>query len=205
MGTLVVLVLVLVLSVGVAYGRYRTDLFGDVGFTNRESAEVYLWGAKSETGEYLPLPGNWTATDLAKTLAFTVTNGLPMVPEEMESAGETATEPTEPMFQERDITFTLQLAVNQGIGSTEELVLLLRVGEESIPAQAEPIREGTELYEKFGSGWVYRFLNEKGEPYRWILPGGAMSELTGELVCQNYTMISEACIMQLQVIAEDNG
>ena len=194
-----------VLSVGVTYGRYRTDIYGDLTFENRKTEKVYLWGKKTEEGALLPLPGSWTVTDLSKTMPFTVTNGLPAAREETAPGGEITAETTQPVLSERDMTVSIQLAVNQGLTDAKALQVLLRMDEESIPAQAEPIREGTELHEKFGDGWIYRFLDDKGKPRCWELPGGQWSELSGELVIVDYTIDSEACIMQLQVIAEDNS
>lgn len=202
--TVTVILVLTVLSIGVTFSRYRTDIFGDLTFENRESSEVYLWGEKTEEGVLLPLPGTWTVTDVTKTMFFTVTNGLPAVPEEINPEGEVIAEATEPVVMERDMTVSIQLAVNQGLADGEALHILLRIGDESIPAHAEPIPEGTDLHTKFGDGWVYRFLDDKGEPRRWALPGGQWAELSGELVCQEYNIESLDCVMQLQVIAEDN-
>lgn len=191
--TAVFLALSLTLIVGTAWGRYRTDgIYGDITLQSRPSAEVYLYSSKDENGAYVPLTDHWqVAAGGGSSLPLLVSN----------SDGGTP--------PERDVTFSLRLAATEGIGAGESWSISLHVNEADgsisvYSGAAQAIAGNTQLYQQFGNGWVYRFYDVSGSEVEFTLPGGAVSEWYGKVVCNQTAEDSDPALLQLQVIARDN-
>lgn len=195
----VLLTACLLLAVGTAWGRYRTDFRADLEFRPRVPSQVYLWGAKDTDGNYTQLPGTWALSATAaqgKELAFLVTNGKPQDGE------------TQAAFAQEDLTLTLRLTATEGVGDAGNIKLFLRIGDEEsavYAAAAERIQEGTALYSQFGDGWIYRFFDTDGQELQWTLPGGVLSELSATLICTNVGLGTDPNMLQMQIIAAGNG
>ena len=188
LGLAALLILIsVVMTVGVAWGRYRTELEPfEYWFATRNQDSIYLWGGK--TGEsYDPLPGSWSVDAVGSTMPFLVSNGISSE------------------FSAGDVRFTVQVAVTEGILSDENLGLQLAV----IDGVEEPVyqgiaaknTEGTSFYSEFGGGWLYRFYDENGTEMQWTLEGGQLSEFVGELHISGTVDPRLYSMMQLQVIA----
>jgi len=189
LGLAVLLILVsIMLTVGVAFGRYRTELDPfEYWFAPRDPDSIYLWGGK--TGEsFDPLPGSWTVDETGSTMPFLVTNGI------------------KSEFSEKDVTFAVQVAATEGIldGNNLSLELLVVDGENepTYIAQAEKITEKTQFYNEFGEGWLYRFYDEEGKEMTWTLKGGEMSEFSGELQISGMIDSKYFSMLQLQIVAQ---
>lgn len=188
LGLAALLILVSVmLTVGVAFGRYRTELDPfEYWFAPRDPDSVYLWGGK--TGEtFEPLPGSWTVEESGGILPFLVTNGI------------------KSEFAEKDVTFAVQIAATEGIldGSNLNLELSVVDGEKepAYMAKAEEITAGTQFYAEFGGGWLYRFCDEEGNEMTWTLEGGQLSEFSGELHISGSIDSKYYSMLQLQIVA----
>lgn len=187
LGLAALLVLVsIMLTVGVAWGRYRTELEPfEYWFAPRTQESVYLWGGK-ENDSYTPLPGSWTVGESESILPFLVSNGISSE------------------FSENDVQITVQLAATEGILSADNLTLQLAVVDgETEPvytAKAEAIGQDTALYDEFGAGWLYRFYDEEGKELTRTLKGGQLSEFSGELHVSGSLDSKFYSMLQLQVI-----
>lgn len=192
-GLLAVLFVVsLMLAVGTAWGRYRTQLTGDIYYQTREPTQIYLFGGKDESG-YTQLTDHW------QVVAGGGGSSLPLLVSNTDGTS----------IPRRDIRFSLRLAATQGIGAGENWSLSLHVtgadGSVSVySGVAQAIASDTELHDQFGDGWVYRFYNTDGSEVEFTLPGGIQSEWYGAVVCSAADPGSDPALLQLQVIARDN-
>ncbi len=189
----VVLAVTLVLIVGTAWGRFRTQISGDFSVQSKQPTQIYLFGGKDEIGAYTDLPDRWQVTQSGegRGLSLLITNGV----------GE--------KYAKKDVTFHLRLAATDGIGSAENLkiALYMDTAEGEVVAYAaniQAITEHTQLYEQFGDGWVYRFCDAVGEEVEFTLPGGQLSEYSAVLICEEVNLGVDPSMLQLQVIARDN-
>lgn len=176
----------IVLTVGVAWGRYRTELDPfTYWFVPRNAEAVYLWGGKAND-TYTELPGSWTVAESESILPFLVSNGISSE------------------FSQTDVRITIQLAATEGILDGKNLTLQLAVVDgETEPvysSRAEQIKEGTTLYDEFGGGWLYRFYDDAGNEMSWTLEGGQLSEFSGELHIAGTIDTEYYSMLQLQVI-----
>ena len=179
--TVLLLVVCLVLSTGTAFGRFRTKLDPfEYWFRTEASGEISLRGL-DEAGELTSLPSSWSIDSSGTALAFGVSN---------ESASE-------------DQNFALQVLVSGNVrnGASLTMELISEDGGEVFTAKAMRIQQGTELYEEFGAGWIYRFLDEEERELTWTLEGGQLSVFRGELLCAGVVTEESSGLMQLQVIA----
>ena len=175
----------LVLSVGVAFGRYRTKLDPFVyWFAPKAESKIYLWGVDSQNG-LSGLPGSWTLSQGGSTLDFAVTNGASN------------------QYSGSDLSFVVQVAVTSGAGNTLDLTLTPSGETAGTKAKVTRIAENTKLYEEFGEGWLYRFYDTEGNELTWTLAGGKLSEFRASLLCEGEIDEETASLMQLQVIATD--
>lgn len=182
----------LILIVGVAWGRYRTGISGDITLQSRQPTGIYLYGGKNETG-YTPLTDHWQVAPGGggSSLSVLVTNTDAGAP------------------PSRDVHFSLRLAATQGIGEGGSWSLSLHVPEADgsvsvYPGAAQAIAENTQLYGQFGDGWVYRFYDVNGAEVEFTLPGDVLSEWQGSVVCNGTDANGNQALLQLQVIARDN-
>ena len=130
----------------------------------------------------------WQRVDGVSRLDFAVANGkLVTVKDET-----TGAEVTEPQFAQGDQQVMLQLVGSLGVwNGQDEFVLTLKapsrvkLGEfEEITATVQRIDPESLLYRNFGDGWIFTFLDEKGEPLSWTLEGGKFSVLELQLTLQ---------------------
>ena len=71
-------------------------------------------------------------------------------------------------------TGKIYLLASQGIQSGSNLQMILTCEENQYTAVAQAIKKGSALYQSFGAGWVYRFVDEQGQELLW--PIQAQSE-----------------------------
>ena len=179
--TALTLVACLVLSVGIAFGRFRTKLEPfEYWFESKSVAELSLWGV-DENDNLTYLPSSWTLEPRGSVLLFGVTNG----------------------HAEEDLEFAVQVAVSGDVsnGSALEMTLFPAGDIESYTASVTQIKQGTQLYEEFGPGWIYRFLDEEGMELYWTLEGGQQSVFQAELLCEGSVTEENSGMLQLQVVA----
>ena len=194
LGLSVVLLFVgVLLIVGIAWGRFRSEVQGDQKYTPRVPSQVYLWGEKTEDG-FAQLPDTWKVDGGSYEVPFTVTNGI-------YGAGEQAD-----LFAQKNMDIFLRVAVTEGIGDGENFSVELRMKDEAgtfYQATAQKIEEESPLYSTFGDGWVYVFRNNDGEEPRFTLPGGELSCLEATLIYEVKPDTIGYSMMQLQVVAEN--
>lgn len=190
--SVVLLFMAMMLFVGVAWSRFRSEIQDDQLYTPREPSQVYLWGEKTETG-FASLPDTWKADTGTYEVPFTVTNGI------------YGSEGQEDLFAENDMDIFLRIAVTEGIANAENLSVQLRLKDEAgtfYQATAQKIDESSPLYSEFGNGWVYSFRNNDGAEPHFTLSGGEVSCLEATLV---YTLQPDTVgysMMQMQVVAQ---
>lgn len=114
-------------------------------------------GAPVESGGVYEAPGAWNRVSDDKTeysLSFLLSN----------AASSTS-------VAQYDETCMIEVFVTDGAPSAFTVKLAADGTERTgIP---ETVTEGSALYQAYGAGRVYRFLNAAGEPYTWDLPGGS--------------------------------
>ena len=180
------------LMVGFAWGRFRSEVQGDQKYTPRTPSQVYLWGEKKQTG-FETLPETWKVEGGTYEVPFTVTNGI------YGAQGQAD------LYPKKDMDVFLRVAVTEGIGKAENFSVQLRLKDDAgtvYQAKAQKINESSPLYDAFGDGWVYVLQDSNGKEPQFTLSGGKVSCLEGTLV---YTVVSDTIdysMMQLQVVAE---
>ena len=68
-------------------------------------------------------------------------------------------------------------------------------------ATVSRITEGTSLYNNFGDGWVFRFVDENGRELTWELAGGQFSCITLDLILEGADP-AVTTLLQLQIIGD---
>lgn len=193
MGLSFVLLLVgMLLIIGIAWGRFRSNVQGDQKYTPRVPSQIYLWGEKTEDG-FMPLSDVWKVDGGSHEVPFTVTNGIYGTGEQ------------EDLFARNDLNVYLRIAVTEGIADGENLTVELRLKDAEgtfYQATAQKIEEDSPLYNTFGDGWVYVLRNNNGEEPRFTLRGGEISALEATLVYEVKPDTIGYSMMQLQVVAE---
>lgn len=193
LGLSVVLLFVgMLLIVGIAWGRFRSEVQGDQKYTPRVPSQVYLWGEKTEEG-FAQLPDTWKVDGGSYEVPFTVTNGIYGTGEQ------------EDLFAQKDMEIFLRIAVTEGIGDGENFSVELRLNDEAgtfYQAAPQKIEADSPLYSTFGEGWIYVFSNNHGEEPRFTLRGGEVSSLQATLVYEVKPDTIGYSMMQLQVVAE---
>lgn len=190
--SVVLLFMGVLLIVGIAWGRFRSEVQGDQKYTPRVPSQVYLWGEKTEDG-FARLPDTWKVDGGSYEVPFTVTNGI-------YGTGEQAD-----LFARKDMDIFLRIAVTEGIKDGENFSVQLRLKDETgtfYQATAQKIEEDSPLYSTFGDGWVYVFRNNDGQEPCFTLPGGTVSCLEATLVYEVKPDTIDYSMMQLQVVAE---
>ena len=114
----ILLLMVALLFVGVAWGRFRSELQSNQKYTPRLPDYVYLWGEKN--GEsFAALPDTWKVDGGAYEVPFTVTNGI------------FGAEGQKDLYPSKDMDIFLRIAVTEGIGQAENLSVQLRLKDET--------------------------------------------------------------------------
>lgn len=168
----------LMAALGVSFARYRTEEKDGIRFHPAQTARVYL--GYMENGSFICQQNSWVATGNGLQLSFAISNGR-----------------TNSSYAHADQQAVVRLVASLGAwqeNSTESIHLF--VGNQFYVAEAERITEGSALFDQFGDGWVFRFVDEDGNEYMWDLPGGSFSWIEMQLD----TTISDIGLLQLQVI-----
>lgn len=148
------LAVVMLLSVGTAYGRYSASLEGEPKFQVKP-----LEGLRFEKQE-------WKTEDNAYVLTFSM--------EESQEGCRIYLAASEGVTKPETLTVTLTLPPEE----TQQTQALLDSGEEQTPEQVtltaipEEIPGISALGALFGSGYVYRFLDEQGQEIIFDLTTG---------------------------------
>lgn len=167
----------LVMTVGTAWGRYRTEISDKLNFQQKEISSIYLSGGDTQ------LPGTWALTSGGGELPFTVANGT--------SAEDVASQ---------DLTFAVRVAAKEGVG--DKFSLSLRLDDKTIyEGKASEIKPNSTMYKEFGPGWIYRFYDEEGVEFTSVLKGGELSKLSATLVCTGTVKDSDTSLLQIMVTA----
>ena len=189
--TLLCLVVCLVLSVGVAYGRYQWEFPGQsYVFTPELPANLFLCGHISEgglNGGTLPaLEEKWLPDGEGVKLDFGVTNGNGQ------------------QVSQENQTYVVRLAAGLSIENPEKLIVTLYWWDSDGTSHWQngvptPIEKGSALHASYGDGWVYRFYGEQ-EELTFALTGGQLSYA-------NYTIAVsgevESTLLDLQILEQD--
>lgn len=190
--SLVLLFMGVLMIVGVAWGRFRSDIQGDQKYTPRVPSQVYLWGEKTDDG-FAQLPDTWKVDGGSYEVPFTVTNGIYGTGEQ------------EDLFAQKDMDIFLRIAVTEGIQDGENFSAQLRLKDETgtfYQATAQRIEEDSQLHSTFGDGWIYVFRNNSGQEPSFTLKGGQVSCLEATLIYEVKPDTIGYSMMQLQVVAE---
>lgn len=187
------------MSVGVAFGRYRTQIDKkDVSFKSRNLEKVWLAGGQDENA-LMPMRTQWIEEDGAYNLPFLIANGNKA-----------------DVLAKGSMDVGLQIHASLGIVSPEQIRLTLETTTSSGEAAsyigvAEEIPQGGTVREDFGEGWVYRFFRvlptESEEPlfdaadeFRCMLRGGRFEAVQATLTMEGEAAF--ASFLRLQVTAE---
>ena len=188
--TILLLMMSLVLTIGTAWGRYRTELDKAVYlFQPKEISRVYLWGKEGIDG-YEQLPGTWTLTNSGNEMPFIITNGT-----------------SHEDYTSDDLDFNISVVVMSGVQGDENLMLYLQLDEDETiyQAVATEIEENSVMYKQVGPGWIYRFYDQEGEEFSGVLEGGALSEFSAKLICEGFLAQPDSSLLQIQVTAANSN
>lgn len=191
----------LTMAAGTTFARYRDEIVKIIPFQVRQPNEVYLG-----TLEYSAYSGRdgmfvqsketrWQEFDGDLMLSFAVGNGK-----------------DEEEFAAADQKIQVRLIGSIGAWYPNgPMKMLLKVPKASEPEgfqvlEATPIRISQEspLYETFGDGWLFCFLDEAGREYSWTLEGGKLSYITMDLTFENADLV-DTSLLQLQVNGIGSG
>ena len=162
---LLLLIACIALAVGVTYGRYHSSIVTASFNVSSVSANTFgFYGGKltEETinSEWSTISSGWTQNSDNATLDFFVVNG-------------TSSE----SFSGRDQTYTVKLI--SGVSSGPLSVSLSYVDEDGdsvvLAANPERISENSAMYDVYGDGWVYSFLDMNVEEISFLLEGGKLN------------------------------
>lgn len=188
----VLLVACVLLIVGAAWGRYRSEVKQDIDYYPRTPSQIYLWGEQREDGSFGELPTTWSLTNGGSEIAFTVTNGI--------AGGEGQ----EDLVAQEDLSVYIRVAATEGILDGENVSILLRLNDEAgtfYTAVPVEIDENSPLYTAFGAGWLYCFRDTEGKEPQWLLEGEKLSAFSATLVCDAQPDVIDYSMLQLQVVA----
>lgn len=198
--TMLLSLALLISATGTAFARYRAEREQTVKFEVRIPDQVFLGTVRTDTKDdgqleevFEPVSQLvWKTENGVTQLEFAVANGTDWI-----------------NCSVRDQKVRLRMIGTLGIwmgSGTPKLSMVLppeKEGEEEFVVEATvvPLVEGTALYHTYGEGWIYTFLDEKGEELFWELPGEQLSYevLT---VTINGDVPGDLSLLQPYVIAE---
>lgn len=181
------LLMCVVLMVGVSWARYQEEETSYLQYGVRKPASVSLWaGYDEETGTLIEGNSTWTFYDGMGTLCFSISNGT-----------------SETEYSDTDLSVSIRLVGSLAI-TDAQVFLSAFDGSSTREWIATPmqIQEGTPLFDTFGGGTVYVFLDENGSELEWNLEGGTLSVLSAQLDVLNLGEIHDAALLQLQVVGK---
>lgn len=171
------------IAIGVSYARYRvrfsaaSQLELQYGFT---ADSIYLLAeGQDENGEYTgapvaedgaeiySAPGDWTMLSNEKDIYQ-----MRMLLSNEKIIGSPS---------QYDQTGRIEVFVSAGATDQNELIIQLKTDSGTFLASGSEVEEGSSLYQAYGPGSVYRFVNSSGEPITWRLAGGVSTAIPIEI------------------------
>lgn len=198
LGLAVVLVIFcLILSTGVTWARYRSEVSKDIHFKVRKPVTVCLGQVERgegapEEGRFVQSGGAWVQNeDNTLQLNFAIANGA-----------------NELSYEERNQEVHIRLIGTLGIQSEEDTISLKLAFPnaddpeemETVKAKAVRIKAGSAMHTTFGDGWMFCFTDKKGEELTWTLEGGALSWIEMELTMEGGAP-ADTSLLQLQIVS----
>ena len=183
----ILLLLCISLTVGITWARYYGEETSSLGYTPREPSVLSLWSGYNPDGEDAVLTGwqelAWTFYKGNGMLSFYVSNGTSMMD-----------------YPDEDFSVSVRLLSSLNITGAQ---VSLSAGDDGFTWTATPVKieEGTPLFDAFGGGNVYVFLDEDGSELSWDLEGGNLSVLPVQLDVSNLEQ-EDAALLQLQVVGK---
>jgi hypothetical protein len=177
----------MILVVGVTWARYQEEQTNYLKYGVRESVPVSLWADYHEaTGTLIEGEPAWTFYEGTGTLCFYISNGT-----------------SETEYSDADMRVSIRL-LGSLAATDAQVYLFASDGNVAAEWSATPmqIQSGTPLFDTFGSGTAYVFLDEDGSELEWNLEGGSLSVLSVQLDVWNLENISDAALLQLQVVGK---
>lgn len=216
---LLLTVAALVSAAGTTLARYRAEATEPITFTARPAGQIRL--GQLVTGEdggvaFVPdAQGAWEPEDGRYRLTFAVSNLI---------TGETFAADDQQVYLRlvgtpgiwdgaETVKITLLMpaaAATEAETQTPENTETAEDPEESTAPeanydafQAVATRIGVDspLYNTFGDGWVFSFLNEDGMERSWTLEGGTLSVLEMTLTLEG-TALTDPSLLQLQITGD---
>lgn len=207
----------LVMSVGVSWARYRTDADAIIPFEARKPLAVCLgrmeYGGEDPAGTFVPadVPA-WEWVDGSRQMTLVVANGT--APDQYEAKPQA--------FHVRfvgslgawsgDGTAAISLilppketeepdATEETTESTEPILPTVPVMPERVDATAVRISPDTRLYLDFGDGWLFYFLDARGEELSWTLDGGRLSCVELNIAVDSGALV-DTSLLQMQIVED---
>ena len=185
--TVILLLLCITLVIGATWARYYGEETSYLDYTPREPGTISLWpGYDAESAA--PTGGEeeiaWVFSKGVGTLSFCISNS---------TCGED--------YSDEDLNVSIRLLGSLSI-TDAQVSLSVTEGSSTTVWTATPvqIREGTPLFDTFGGGNAYVFLDEDGAELSWELEGGTLSVLPVQLDVWNLEQAEDAALLQLQVV-----
>lgn len=185
--TVSLLLMCIILMVGVTWARYQAKKNSYLSYNTREPAAISLWSGYDEaTGTLTEGNVTWTLSNGVGTAHFYISNGTSTME-----------------YSDEDVSATIRLLASQR-ATNAQVVMYVSDGSSTTtwPATPVQIKEGTPLYDTFGGGNAYVFLEEDGSELSWKLEGGTLSVLSVQIDVRNLEQIDDAALLQLQVVGK---
>ena len=188
-------VLCLIGAVGDSYARYQVNQSESIFYTADQSSQICLGQMVTQEDGTITFDsqavGSWEKADGKSVLTFTVANGT-----------------SEESFDSKDQRVQLRLAGSLGVwdGLQTVSVTLCVPNQDSsdenqpqydeIPGRAQRITPETPLYNVFGDGWLFTFMDENEEEWTWLLEGEKFSAIQMRLVIEGVEL-TDPSLLQL--------
>ena len=183
--TAILLLLCIVLLVGTVWARYLEEKTDYLKYKTREPGVISIWpGYNAATGRLTEGDCVWSFMDGIGTLRFYLSNSTPEV-----------------NYSDEDLRVSIRLLGSLSARNAQ-VVMSISDGTSTMRLTASPVEivNGTPLFDTFGSGNAYVFLDESGAEFEWDLEGGALSVLSVQIDVWNLDGIEDPALLQLQVL-----
>lgn len=160
---------------GTAYARFQDTLEGDITFQVQATEELEIL-----TGDWVEITSSGEQ-NICRQMDVSVTN----------------------LAKELGFSCTVRLATTLGISPQEAEVSLLVTDDEGnetkYQAEAIEIKEGSELYQSMGPGYVYQFIDSSGTELAWQLAYGQTQVITFEITGAESIGMTEVIVTGTQI------